>query len=155
MSRVVAEAAASILGARSTRRSFLVRMAVAGSALTVAPLRYILQPGTAYAAVCGPDSDVRVRVHGHVLHDLGHQQQQLSARDVRRWLVEGGQLRTVLWKRGSLLHRLQRGVRADVRLPLRQRELRRTQGLLQPVPVRPVPSGDRVLRADRLPGGHL
>lgn len=56
MSRAVAEATASVLGARSTRRSFLVRMAVAGSALTVAPLRYILQPGTAYAALCGPDS---------------------------------------------------------------------------------------------------
>ncbi len=40
----------------SNRRSFLVRMAVAGSALTVAPLRFILQPGTAYGAVCGPDS---------------------------------------------------------------------------------------------------
>jgi hypothetical protein len=56
VSRELAEAAASFLGARSSRRSFLVRMAVAGSALTVAPLRYILQPGTAYAAVCGPDS---------------------------------------------------------------------------------------------------
>ena len=56
MNREFAEAAASVLGARSDRRSFLVRMAVTGSALTVAPLRFILQPVTAYAAVCGPDS---------------------------------------------------------------------------------------------------
>ena len=56
MNRELADAAASLLGARSNRRSFLVRMAVAGSALTVAPLRFILQPGTAYGAVCGPDS---------------------------------------------------------------------------------------------------
>lgn len=56
MNRELADAAASVVGAQSTRRSFLVRMAVVGSALTVAPLRYILRPGTAYSAVCGPDS---------------------------------------------------------------------------------------------------
>lgn len=56
MNRELADAAASAIGARSSRRSFLVRMAVAGSALTVAPLRFILQPGTAYGAVCGPDA---------------------------------------------------------------------------------------------------
>ena len=56
MNRELADAAASLIGAKSSRRSFLVRMAMAGSALTVAPLRFILQPVTAYAAVCGPDS---------------------------------------------------------------------------------------------------
>ncbi len=56
MNKELAEAAATVLGAKSSRRSFLVRMAVVGSALTVAPLRFILQPGTAYGAVCGPDS---------------------------------------------------------------------------------------------------
>jgi len=50
------DAGASVLASESDRRSFLVRMAVAGSALSVAPLRYILQPGTAYAAVCGSDA---------------------------------------------------------------------------------------------------
>jgi hypothetical protein len=42
-----------------TRRSFLARGAVVGSALAVAPARYLLRPGTAYAAVtdvCGPDA---------------------------------------------------------------------------------------------------
>ncbi len=38
----------------SNRRSFLVRTAVVGSALSVAPLDFILRPGTAYANVCGP-----------------------------------------------------------------------------------------------------
>jgi hypothetical protein len=36
------------------RRSFLLRVAVFGSALAAAPLRYVLYPGTALAAVVGP-----------------------------------------------------------------------------------------------------
>jgi hypothetical protein len=36
------------------RRSFLLRLAVVGSALAYAPLRYLLYPGTALAAVVGP-----------------------------------------------------------------------------------------------------
>ncbi len=36
------------------RRSFLLRVAVVGSALATAPLRYLLYPGTALAAVVGP-----------------------------------------------------------------------------------------------------
>jgi hypothetical protein len=56
VNRELADAAATFVGAKSSRRSFLVRVAVAGSALTVAPLRFILRPGTAYAAVCGPDA---------------------------------------------------------------------------------------------------
>jgi len=36
------------------RRSFLLRVAVVGSALAYAPLRYLLYPGTALAAVVGP-----------------------------------------------------------------------------------------------------
>jgi hypothetical protein len=35
------------------RRGFLSRSAMVGSALAVAPKRYVLQPGTAYAAICG------------------------------------------------------------------------------------------------------
>ena len=42
--------------ATSTRRSFLVRTAIVGSALAVNPLRYLLRPGTAYASLCGPDA---------------------------------------------------------------------------------------------------
>jgi hypothetical protein len=38
---------------RSTRRSFLERSALAGAALSVAPLDFALRPGTAYAAICG------------------------------------------------------------------------------------------------------
>jgi hypothetical protein len=36
-----------------TRRSFLVRAAVIGSALSVAPMRWMLRPTSAYASVCG------------------------------------------------------------------------------------------------------
>jgi hypothetical protein len=46
----------SVLAARTTRRGFLARTAVVGSALAVAPGAYVLKPGTAYANICGPDS---------------------------------------------------------------------------------------------------
>jgi hypothetical protein len=52
----LAAAATRLLERRSTRRGFLVRTAVVGSALAVGPLGYLLRPGSAYAAVCGPAS---------------------------------------------------------------------------------------------------
>ncbi len=54
--RVVARTAAW-LGRRIGRRSFLVRTAIVGSALAVNPWRFLLRPGTAHAAVCGPGAD--------------------------------------------------------------------------------------------------
>lgn len=54
--RVVARTA-GILSGRSSRRRFLARTAVVGSALAVNPLTYILKPGTAYGAVCGSCGD--------------------------------------------------------------------------------------------------
>jgi uncharacterized protein with LGFP repeats len=54
--RVVARAA-SLLAPAQSRRSFLVKSAVVGSAIVVNPLTYILKPGTAYAALCGTCSD--------------------------------------------------------------------------------------------------
>ena len=47
------EKGAAVLEARTSRRGFLVRAAVAGTALVVSPLRYLLRPVTAYAAICG------------------------------------------------------------------------------------------------------
>jgi len=44
----------SWLSARTSRRGFLVRAGVVGSALAVDPTGYVLRPGTAYASVCGP-----------------------------------------------------------------------------------------------------
>ena len=41
---------------RTSRRGFLVRAGVVGSALTVDTIGFALRPGTAYAAVCGPGS---------------------------------------------------------------------------------------------------
>jgi hypothetical protein len=54
--RTLVERSAALLDRGQSRRSFLVRTAVVGSALTMSPLRYLLRPGTAYAAVCGIDS---------------------------------------------------------------------------------------------------
>ena len=55
-SPTLVERAAAVLDRGPSRRSFLVRAAVVGSALSVTPLRFLLRPGTAYAAVCGVDS---------------------------------------------------------------------------------------------------
>ena len=60
MSRHLVDASARLLSARVSRRSFLARAAVVGSAISVAPMRYILEPDTAYAAICrcsGSDCD--------------------------------------------------------------------------------------------------
>jgi hypothetical protein len=43
---------AGALERRTSRRGFLMRTAVVGSALAVDPIDYVLHPGTAYAAVC-------------------------------------------------------------------------------------------------------
>jgi len=48
--------ASTLAGSGSTRRRFLVRVAAVGSALAVAPIRFLLEPGDALAAQCGqPD----------------------------------------------------------------------------------------------------
>ena len=46
-----------MFGGRTTRRSFLTRTAVLGSALAVGPIDFILKPGSAYAYTCGTCSD--------------------------------------------------------------------------------------------------
>ncbi len=51
--RAVDKAAGLLAGAGSTRRRFLYRLAVVGSALAVDPLRFITRPTPAYASVCG------------------------------------------------------------------------------------------------------
>ena len=51
MSGDLADAAARLLEGRTSRRGLLIRLAVAGSAIVVAPLRYLLRPGTAMAVI--------------------------------------------------------------------------------------------------------
>ena len=46
------ERSSKFLAARTSRRGFLARTAVVGSALSVGPVSYVMRPGTAYAAVC-------------------------------------------------------------------------------------------------------
>jgi hypothetical protein len=48
---------ATWLGRGASRRGFLVKTALVGSALATNPLRFLLRPGTAYASVCGPEAD--------------------------------------------------------------------------------------------------
>lgn len=49
------ESSALFLERRLSRRTMLIRLATAGSALSVAPLRYLLYPGTALAAIAPGD----------------------------------------------------------------------------------------------------
>jgi len=49
--------ASGLLAGRTSRRSFLAKTAVVGSALAVNPWGYILRPGTAYGALCGTCTD--------------------------------------------------------------------------------------------------
>jgi uncharacterized protein with LGFP repeats len=44
------------LSRRSSRRGFLARVGLVGSALALDPWGYLLKPGTAYATICGPGS---------------------------------------------------------------------------------------------------
>ncbi len=53
MTNWLVEKGAAVLETRTSRRGFLVRAAVAATALAVSPLRYLLRPVTAYAAICG------------------------------------------------------------------------------------------------------
>nr|MBA3281144.1 twin-arginine translocation signal domain-containing protein [Acidimicrobiia bacterium] len=55
--RLVHRASALLGGGTTTRRSFLTRTAVVGSALAIGPVDFILRPGTAYAYVCGSCGD--------------------------------------------------------------------------------------------------
>jgi hypothetical protein len=51
--RLVDRIGRALAGKGLSRRRFLWRVAVVGSALAVDPIRYTLRPGTAYASVCG------------------------------------------------------------------------------------------------------
>jgi hypothetical protein len=55
--RLVTKAAGLLRGRTSSRRSFLTRTAVVGSALAIGPIDFLLKPGSAYAYTCGTCSD--------------------------------------------------------------------------------------------------
>lgn len=52
MSNWLVERSSALLNRPTTRRGFLTRTAIVGSALAVAPAAYVLRPQTAYAAIC-------------------------------------------------------------------------------------------------------
>ncbi len=54
----VVDKAAGLVSGKGTRRTFLASSAVVGSAVVVAPKKYLLEQTTAYAAVCGPGAGV-------------------------------------------------------------------------------------------------
>jgi hypothetical protein len=52
LTTTLTDRAAAFVDRRTSRRGFISRTAVVGSALTVAGPAYVLRPGTAYAAIC-------------------------------------------------------------------------------------------------------
>jgi hypothetical protein len=56
-SQRLVQRASGLFSKGTTRRSFLTRTAVLGSALAVGPIDFILKPGSAYAYTCGTCSD--------------------------------------------------------------------------------------------------
>ncbi len=56
LSHRLVDTGSRLLAARVSRRGFLVRATVVGSALAVDPFGYVLRPGSAYASVCGNDA---------------------------------------------------------------------------------------------------
>ena len=52
MTARLADRAARFLGRHTSRRSFIARTAVVGTALAVAPTDFVLRPGSAYGAIC-------------------------------------------------------------------------------------------------------
>ncbi|HEY4376462.1 MAG TPA: twin-arginine translocation signal domain-containing protein [Acidimicrobiales bacterium] len=56
-SQRMVRAASNLMSRKSSRRSFLTKTAMVGSALAVAPLDFILKPGSAYAFTCGSCGD--------------------------------------------------------------------------------------------------
>ena len=55
--RLVDRITGSLTQRASSRRSFLTRTAIVGSALATGPVQFLLKPGTAYGYVCGTCSD--------------------------------------------------------------------------------------------------
>ena len=53
----LAHRASGLFSGHTSRRSFLTRTAVVGSALAVGPIDFLLKPGTAYGYVCGTCTD--------------------------------------------------------------------------------------------------
>ena len=52
MTARLADRAARFIGRHTSRRGFIARTAIVGTALAVAPTEFVLRPGTAYGAIC-------------------------------------------------------------------------------------------------------
>ncbi len=106
----VTERLGGFLLAKSSRRSFIAKSAMTATALSVAPVDFLLHPVSAYASVCScAELELRLllallrRVYAVLLHD---QQwgQRLPSRHFRGRLVEGGRFGLLLGT--PVLHRL-------------------------------------------------
>ena len=158
------------LARRTSRRGFLVRAGVVGSALAVDPTGYVLRPGTAYAAVCGPGASCS---SGWTVFcatvNKGVNACPPGSIAAGWWKMDGASL---CGGSGPLHHRLQRHLLAvqhgrhragDLRqvlpvVPLHLRaeqQLRPAPGLLQRLPLRPVQHPGPAGRRGAVPGRVL
>ena len=146
---------------KSSRRGFLVGAAVTGSAFAAAGVKFTTQPGTAYAAHHRlPSADTLCR-DGYTEFCCTINAGQNSC-PPGSFPADGGAPTSPASAMGPGTTSTACRTAADrcrgdgfcsgcVGVPLRGR-LRHAQGLLQLLPLRPVPSGDRGQRSDRMPG---
>ena len=165
-SQRLAERVAGFLGAHTSRRGFIARTAVIGSALAVNPGGFVLRPGTAYAAVCGPAPDCAAGYTAFCCTTNGANQCPPGTFVGGWWKADGssyccGGPRYYIDCQNSCTgcssgcggyNSFCSSACINGSCHCDQRQLRPASGLLQLLPVRPVPPGDRLWRP-RWPAG--
>ncbi len=152
-----------LLERRTSRRGALSRAAVAGAAFAVAPVRYLVRPGTAWAVLAPRTARTGSRCTDGYTAFCCEIEQGNNACPPDTYiagLVEVHELQGQRAVRGTgraLLHRLQPdpGHRIPGRVPVRAGRLRPPGGRLQPLPLRAVQHPDRRHHRGRLPARAL
>ena len=170
MSTKLVAAASRALDTRTSRRGFLRRAAMVGTALVAAPTAFLLRPGSAYAAVvpsqCGSGArcndgwtdfccnitGVNTCPPGNVVAGWWRAEGNTFCDGNSRYYMDCNEASCscCVWRLRHLCPHLRR-----LRLPLQPRQLQRTQDLLHPIPLRPVQQPETVHRAHHLSGRHL
>ena len=128
-----------------SRRSAIARAAVAGSALAVAPVRYLVRPGTAWAVIDPNSCSGGLCTDGYTAFccEIEH-----GRNTCPNGTYIAGWWKCTNYRGGGLCHN--EGVRYYIdcnripghvlpgRLPVRERRLRPAPRRLQPLPLRPV-----------------
>ena len=149
----------------TSRRGFLIGSAMVGSAVAVAGVDYVTRPGTAYGAITGSCARGSAPTATPSSAARSTTVSTRARRTLRRRVVASRQFE-LLRRRHAVLHRLHAELlrsavgllpgrllllRVVCRVPVRG-WLRHAPGVLQLLPLRAVPHGDRHVRTHRVPG---